>query len=164
MIQQRHQQQCHQQRILQEQLQLGNATWNGLETILVMISTIIWNVAMMVEIVVERMYTQIFAKYVSAWIPMVVILLQVDLRLQQVRQVFLLKVATQHGVLMDIVMVSITTWTATMMVETVADAMSKYYTVACWKIAIVLIPIIVTQIAHKQQHQQDLLFLDPLVS
>ena len=69
-----------------------------------MISTIIWNVAMMVEIVVERMCTQIFAKYVSAWIPMVVILLQVDLRLKQVRQVFLLKVATQHGVLMDTVM------------------------------------------------------------
>ena len=79
---------------------------------------------MMVEIVVERMYTQIFAKYVSAWIPMVVaevILLQVDLRLQQVQQVNLLEVATQPGLLMDIVMISITTWTAVMMVETVAD-------------------------------------------
>ena len=54
-----------------------------------------------------------------------------------------------------------------MMVETVVDAMSTYYTVACWKIAIALIPIMY-QLAHKQQHQfqlqQALQFLDPLVS
>ena len=91
-----------------------------------------------------------------------VILLQVDLPLQQVQQVNILEVATQRGLLMDIVMVSITTWTATMMVETVVDVMSAYYTVALWKIANVLIPIMY-QLAHKQQHQFQL-FLDPLVS
>ena len=96
-----------------------------------------------------------------------VILLQVDLPLQQVQQVNILEVATQRGLLMDIVMVSITTWTATMMVETVVDVMSAYYTVALWKIANALIPIMY-QLAHKQQHQfqlqRALLFLDPLVS
>ena len=87
---------------------------------------------MMVEIVVERMYTQIFAKYVSAWIPMVVpevILLQVDLRLQQVRQVFLLKVATQHGSLMAIVILKITTLAVAMMEATAAAGPARSETV-----------------------------------
>ena len=54
------------------------------------------------------------------------------------------------------------------MVETVADVMSFHNAgVALRKSANALIPIMY-QIAHKQQHQfqlqQDLLFLDPLVS
>ena len=66
------------------------------------------------------------------------------LPLQQVQQqVNLLQVATQDGLLMDIVMVTITTWTATMMVETVADVMATYYTVPV-QVANALIPIIVT--------------------
>ena len=91
------------------------------------------------------------------------------LPLQQVQQqVNLLQVATQDGLLMDIVMVSITTWTATMMVETVVDVMSAHNTVALHATALIPMEAGVEQLAHKQQHQfqpqQALLFLDPLVS
>ena len=90
------------------------------------------------------------------------------LPLQQVQQqVNLLQVATQDGLLMDIVMVSITTWTATMMVETVVDVMSAHNTVALHATALIPMEAGVEQLAHKQQHQfqlqQALLFLDPLV-
>ena len=92
------------------------------------------------------------------------------LPLQQVQQqVNLLQVATQDGLLMDIVMVSITTWTATMMVETVVDVMSAHNTVALHVTALIPMEAGVEQLVHKQQQQQfqlqqALLFLDPLVS
>ena len=91
------------------------------------------------------------------------------LPLQQVQQqVNLLQVATQDGLLMDIVMVSITTWTATMMVETVVDVMSAHNTVALHATALIPMEAGVEQLVHKQQQQfqlqQALLFLDPLVS
>ena len=91
------------------------------------------------------------------------------LPLQQVQQqVNLLQVATQDGLLMDIVMVSITTWTATMMVETVVDVMSAHNTVALHATALIPMEAGVEQLVHKQQHQfqlqQALQFLDPLVS
>ena len=97
------------------------------------------------------------------------VLLQEDLLLQQVQQVNLLEVATQDLLLMDIVMVSITTWTATMMVETVVDVMSTHNTVTLHATALIPMEAGVEQHAHKQQHQfqlqQALLFLlDPLVS
>ena len=44
--------------------------WDGLETIIVMISITTWNVAMMEEIVVGLMSTQIIVKYVVALILM----------------------------------------------------------------------------------------------
>ena len=78
------------------------------------------------------------------------------LPLQQVQQqVNLLQVATQDGLLMDIVMVSITTWTATMMVETVVDEKSKHDTA---QITNALIPMKVGlgQLALKQQLVQQL--------
>ena len=96
------------------------------------------------------------------------VLLQEDLLLQQVQQVNLLEVATQDLLLMDIVMVSITTWTATMMVETVVDVMSAHNTVAIHATALIPMKAGVEQLVHKQQQQfqlqQALLFLDPLVS
>jgi len=48
---------------------------------------------------------------------------QPNLQLQELAVPPLLQDATRDGLLMDIVMISITTWTATMMVETVADVM-----------------------------------------
>merc|ERR1711971_306014 len=137
---------------------------------------------MMVETVVDAMstyYTVACWKIAIALIPIIVTQIahkqQHQFQLQQdllfldplvQQQVNLLQVAMQDGLLMDIVMVSITTWTATMMVETVVDVMSAHNTVALHATALIPMEAGVEQLAHKQQHQfqlqQALLFLDPL--
>ena len=62
----------------------------------------------------------------------------------------------QHGLVTCIVMTSITTWTVTMMVETVVDVTSTHNGA---KNANALIPMEagVEQLAHKQQQQQQAL-------
>ena len=62
----------------------------------------------------------------------------------------LLEDATRDGLVMDIVMISITTWTAAMMVETVVDVMSKQVT-AMYADALIQMEAGVAQHAHKQQ-------------
>ena len=74
---------------------------------------------------------------------------QPKVRLQQIQQ--RLEHATQDGVVMGIVMISITTWTVAMMVETVVDVMSTHNTVQS---ADALIQMEVEQLAHKQQPSQ----------
>ena len=89
---------------------------------------------MMVETVVDPTLTHIGAQIASAWIPMGMveeaaeIQQQGDLLLQLVQQINLLQVATQDGLRMDIAMMSITMWTAVMMVETVVDPMLTHNT------------------------------------
>ena len=51
-----------------------------------------------------------------------------DPRLQLVQQIHLLQVASQYGLGMDFAMMSITMWTAVMMVETVVDPMLTHNT------------------------------------
>ena len=74
---------------------------------------------------------------------------QPKIRLQQIQQ--RLEHATQDGVVMDIVMISITTWTVTMMVETVVDVTSTHNTAQS---ADALIQMEVEQLAHRQQPSQ----------
>ena len=74
---------------------------------------------------------------------------QPKVRLQQIQQ--RLEHATQDGVVMGIVMISITTWTVAMMVETVVGVMSTHNTVQS---ADALIQMEVEQLAHKQQPSQ----------
>ena len=74
---------------------------------------------------------------------------QPKVRLQQIQQ--RLEHATQDGVVMGIVMISITTWTVTMMVETVVDVTSTHNTAQS---ADALIQMEVEQLAHKQQPSQ----------
>ena len=57
----------------------------------------------------------------------------------------------QHGLVTCIVMTSITTWTVTMMVETVVDVTSTHNTAQS---ADALIQMEVEQLAHKQQPSQ----------
>ena len=87
---------------------------------------------MMVETVVDPMLTHNTALIANAWIPMgaaaAEIRQQVDRLLQQVQQINLLQVATQDGLGMDFAMMSITTQTAVMMVETVVDPMLTHNT------------------------------------
>ena len=87
---------------------------------------------MMVETVVDPMLTLNTALIANAWIPMgaaaAEIRQQVDHLLQQVQQINLLQVATQDGLGMDFAMMSIITWTAVMMVETVVDPMLTFNT------------------------------------
>ena len=52
---------------------------------------------------------------------------------------------------MGIVMISITTWTVTMMVETVVDVVSTHNTA---QFVDALIQMVVEQLAHKQQPSQ----------
>jgi len=61
--------------------------------------------------------------------------------------------ATLHGLVMDIVMIVITTWTAAMMVETVVDVTSKQIT-ARYVDALIQMEAGVEQHAHKQQQAQ----------
>ena len=61
--------------------------------------------------------------------------------------------ATLHGLVMHIVMISITTWTAVMMVETVVDVMSKQIT-ATYVDALIQMEAGVAQRARKQQQAQ----------
>ena len=86
----------------------------------------------MVETVVDPMLTHNIALIANAWIPMgaaaAEIWQQVDHLLQQVQQINLLQVATQDGLGMDFAMMSIITWTAVMMVETVVDPMLTFNT------------------------------------
>ena len=83
----------------------------------------------MVETVVDPMLTHNTALIANAWIPMgaaaAEIWQQVDHLLQQVN---LLQVVTQDGLGMDFAMMSIITWTAVMMVETVVDPMLTFNT------------------------------------
>ena len=88
---------------------------------------------MMGETVVDVMSKQIIAIYVDALIQMEVGMAQHAHKQQQALQLqqqalqiqqHQLEDATTHGLVMDIVMISITTWTAAMMGETVADVMS----------------------------------------
>ena len=65
----------------------------------------------------------------------------------------LLEDATRDGLVMDIVMISITTWTATMMVETVADVMLTQ-TGARYAHALIQMEVGMEQHAHKQQQAQ----------
>ena len=74
---------------------------------------------------------------------------QPKVRLQQIQQ--RLEHATQDGVVMGIVMISITTWTVTMMVETVVDVTSTHNTAQSVD---ALIQMEVEQLAHKQQPSQ----------
>ena len=83
---------------------------------------------MMVETVVDPTLTHYSALIANAWIPMGMVeqavgkvRQQVDPRLQLVQQINLLQVASQDGLEMDYAMMSITMWTAVMMVETVVD-------------------------------------------
>ena len=61
--------------------------------------------------------------------------------------------APLHGLVIHIVMISITTWTAAMMVETVVDVMSKQIT-AMYVDALIQMGAGVAQHAHKQQQAQ----------
>ena len=81
------------------------------------------------------------------WVQQPKVRLQVQL--QQIQQ--RLEHATQDGVVMGIVMISITTWTVTMMVETVVDVTSTHNTAQS---ADALIQMEVEQLAHKQQPSQ----------
>ena len=89
---------------------------------------------MMVETVVDPTLTHIGAQIASAWIPMGMveeaaeIQQQGDLLLQLVQQINLLQVASQDGLEMDYAMMSITMWTAVMMVKTVVDPMLTHNT------------------------------------
>ena len=60
---------------------------------------------------------------------------------------------TQDGLVIHGVMISITTWTAVMMVETVVDVMSKQIT-AMYVDALIQMEAGVGQRAHKQQQAQ----------
>ena len=90
---------------------------------------------MMVETVVDPTLTHGTALIANAWIPMGMVeqaagevQQQVDPLLQLVQQINLLQVASQYGVGMDFAMISITMWTAVMMVETVVDPMLTHNT------------------------------------
>ena len=61
--------------------------------------------------------------------------------------------ATRDGLVMDIVMISITTWTAAMMAETVVDVMLKHHTVR-YADALIQMEAGVEQLAHNQQQVQ----------
>ena len=58
-----------------------------------------------------------------------------------------------HGLVMVIVMMKITTWTAVMMAETVVDVMSKQIT-AMYVDVLIQMKVAVEQHAHKQQQAQ----------
>ena len=58
--------------------------------------------------------------------------------------------ATRDGLVIHIVMISITTWTAAMMAETVVDVMFKQHTVE-YADALIQMEVVVEQRAHKQQ-------------
>ena len=90
---------------------------------------------MMVETVVDPTLTHYSALIANAWIPMGMVeqaagevRQQVDPRLQLVQQINLLQVASQDGLEMVYAMMSITMWTAVMMVETVVDPMLTHNT------------------------------------
>ena len=61
--------------------------------------------------------------------------------------------ATLHGLVMDFVMISKTTWTAVMMVETVVDVTLSHNTVM-YVDALIRMIVAVEQHAHKQQQAQ----------
>ena len=61
--------------------------------------------------------------------------------------------APLHGLLIIIVMISITTWTAAMMAETVVDVMFKHHTVQ-YADALIQMEAGVEQLAHNQQQVQ----------
>ena len=85
-MKQQHQQQQHPQQQQQHQYQQQHqqrATWHGLETIIVMTSITTWNVAMMVETVVDVTYKQTTAQNANALIPMEVGVEQLAHLLQQ---------------------------------------------------------------------------------
>ena len=72
-------------------------------------------------------------------------------QLQQIQQQ--LEDATQDGLVIIIVMISITTWTAVMMVETVVDVTLTHNT-AMYVDALIQMEVAVEQHAHKQQQAQ----------
>ena len=107
----------------------------GLEIRIVMTRIITWTATMMVETVVDPTLTHGTALIANAWIQMGMVeqaagevRQQVDPWLQLVQQINLLQVASQVGVGMDFAMMSITMWTAVMMVETVVDPMLTHNT------------------------------------
>ena len=79
---------------------------------------------MILESIAGVMSTNKTAQIANALISLEVGSGQLALKQQLVQQLN----ATQDRLVMDIVMISITTWTATMTVETVEDVMSKYST------------------------------------
>ena len=124
---------------------------------------------MMVETVVDVMSLQITAMNVDALIQMKAGVTQRAhqlLRLHQLPQELVVPQqalqiqqqledarATLHGLVMDIVMIPITTWTAVMMVETVADVMLTLST-AKYVDALIQMEQHARPNAHKQQQAQ----------
>ena len=118
---------------------LEDATQDGLVIHIVMISITTWTAAMMVETVVDVMFKQITAMYVDALIQMEAGVaqhahkqqqaLQIQQQALQIQQQALQikqqqledALAPFHGLVIIIVMISITMWSAAMMVETVVD-------------------------------------------
>jgi len=127
--------QLHQPLRLDQLPQLEDATQDGLVMHIAMISITTWTAVMMVETVVDVMSKQITAMYVDALIQMEAGVAQRAhqlLRLHQLPQELVvpqqalqiqqqLEDATQDGLATIIVMISITTWAAAMMVVTVVD-------------------------------------------
>ena len=122
----------------------------GLVMDTVMTQTIFWIVTMMVETAVALTSTRNSAQNVFVLIltPLQHQLQEAQLGVQQQ-----LEDATWDGLVIIIVMISITTWTAAMMVETVVDVMSKQIT-AMYVDALIQMEAGVEQHAHKQQQAQ----------
>ena len=97
----------------------------------------------MVKTVVDVMSKQISAMYVDALIQ----------RAHQLPQQLEDAPAPLHGLVMHFVMISITTWTAVMMVETVVDVTLSHNTVK-YVDALIRMIVAVEQHAHKQQQAQ----------
>jgi hypothetical protein len=152
--------------VIQQQLEDALAPLHGLVIHIVMISITTWTAVMMVETVVDVMFKQITAMYVDALIQMEAGVAQhahKQLQALQVQQQSLqtlqqalqiqqqqLEAAMTHGLVIIIVMIAITTWTAAMIAETVVDVTLICHTVQ-YADALIQMEVAVEQLAHKQQ-------------
>ena len=112
-------------------------TLNWLQIVFVTTKQIMQNAILMVAIVPQTLLPQPNLQ-----------LLDKALQIQQQ-----LEDATRDGLVMDIVMISITTWTAAMMAEIVVGVMFKHHTVR-YVDALIQMEVVVEQLAHNQQRVQ----------